>query len=124
MYILFYFQANKKPYKEASALQKRGLCECMENFENLGPAMKILNNMMETEPMENIYFVLNGNNQAHKSTASIILTQMTNFHENIDLYLSYYSHNDEGSATGNFLTNITFKKQKNRKQKSLIFQFQ
>ena len=82
---------------------KKDLCECMDKFGNLGPAMKILNNMMKTEPIENIYFVLNGNNQAHKSTASIIVTQMKNLHKNTDLYLSYYSHNDEGSATGIFL---------------------
>ena len=85
-----------------------GLCECMEKFGNLGPAMKILNNMMETESIEKIYFVLNGNNQAHKSTASIIVTQMTNVHKNTDLYLSYYAHNDEGSASGTHRSLLRF----------------
>ena len=74
-------------------------CKCLEQFGNLGQTMYTINDLMVEESIEKVYFILNGNNQAHKSTAAILAAQMKNLNKNLTSYLSYYSHNEDGSAS-------------------------
>ena len=54
-------------------------CKCLEQFGKLGQTMYTINDLMVEESIEKVYFILNGNNQAHKSTAAILGAKYLDF---------------------------------------------
>ena len=68
------FQIVEKPFTTIPEPQgdMAKKCKCLEQFGNLGQTMYTINDLMVEESIEEVYFILNGNNQAHKSTAAIL----------------------------------------------------
>ena len=73
----------RDPVKSKTETKKSDLCNCVDQFGNLGQTMTILNDLMLAESFTKVHFVLNGNNRAHKSAASIIASQMKHLDENL-----------------------------------------
>ena len=73
----FKFQTVEKPFNTVPLISETQTdmakkCKCLEQFGNLGQTMYTINDLMVEESIEKVYFILNGNNQAHKSTAAIL----------------------------------------------------
>ena len=72
----FKFQTVEKPFTTMQSIfefqTNNAQCKCLEQFGNLGQTMYTINDLMLEESIEKVYFILNGNNQAHKSTAAIL----------------------------------------------------
>ena len=93
----FEFQTVEKPFTSMQSIPEiktdmAKKCKCLEQFGNLGQTMYTINDLMVEESIEKVYFILNGNNQAHKSTAAILAAQMKDLNKNFTSYLVVFSY--------------------------------